>query len=272
MLLSVADHHTASGARIRMPKVSFASIETAPVIEPPADAKGSIETRAIFGRDSDRIQLYLHRLGPGSSVQFNGHPADRLIYVWEGSLEAGGSRLTPRSSAILEYRTTLTTTAGELGASVLAFGLKERGPQERSGGHVHLLPSERVPRIDTVQGKRIGMALHADSQCPTCKLWFHENDYFSADEETAVHSHSEDEIIFVRAGSIRLGNRIRGAGTALAIAANTKYGFFSGPDGLSFVNFRGTSPTYTSGDGSVVLDEAQLWRSHVGKPEYLQPH
>ena len=115
------------------------------------------------------------------------------------------------------------------------------------------------------------MALHADSQCPTCKLWLHENDYPDADKETALHSHSEDEVIFVRAGTIRLGKRLHGPGTALAIAANTKYGFWSGPDGLSFVNFRGTAPTYTSADGSMVLDEAELWRSHVGKPEYLVP-
>ena len=82
---------------------------------------------------------------------------------------------------------------------------------------------------------------------PDVQAVAHENDYSNADEETALHSHSEDEVIFVRAGSIRLGNAVHGPGTALAIAAHTKYGFFSGPGGLSFVNFRGTSPTYTSG-------------------------
>jgi hypothetical protein len=92
-----------------------------------------------------------------------------------------------------------------------------------------------------------------------------------ADKETAVHSHSEDEVIFVHTGSIRLGNKIYGPGTALAIAADTKYGFFSGPDGLGFVNFRGTSPTYTSGDGKTVMDEADLWRGLLGAPEYLTP-
>ena len=117
----------------------------------------------------------------------------------------------------------------------------------------------------------IGGALHANAQCPTCSVWLHENSYAMADKETTVHSHSEDEVIFVHTGSIRLGNRIYGAGTALAIAANTKYGFFSGPDGLGFVNFRGTSPTYTSGDGKTVLDEAELWQGMLGSPQYLEP-
>ena len=90
-----------------------------------------------------------------------------------------------------------------------------------------------------------------------------------ADKETELHSHSEDELIFVRAGSVRLGNRLYGPGTAIAIAADTLYEFWSGPDGLSFVNFRATSPTYKKGDGSLVLDEAELWRKAVGKPEFL---
>jgi hypothetical protein len=177
--------------------------------------------------------------------------------------------LEARSSAVVEYRASLTATGCGEGAVLLAFNLRQRRSEDRAGGTVHLLPSDRVPRVLSMGGSPVGAALHADSQCPTCKVWLHENDYSLADHETALHSHSEDEIIFVRAGSIRLGSRILGPGTALAIAANTKYGFFTGPTGLSFVNFRGSSPTYSSGDGSVVMDEAELWRSHVGKPEFL---
>jgi hypothetical protein len=62
-----------------------------------------------------------------------------------------------------------------------------------------------------------------------------------------------------------------GPGTALAIAANVRYGFHSGPAGLHFINFRGSSPTYTSADGLTVLDEAELWRSALGRPAYLSP-
>ena len=251
-----------------MPKVSLASVEKAPVVGSPAT--GEVETRALFARDVDPIHLFVHRMGPGAAMQFAGVPTDRLLYVWKGEIEAGGARLKPRSSAIVEYGTSLTTTAGKDGATLLAFSLKERGAGERAGGHVHLLPSERVPQTESVRGKRVGMALHADSQCPTCKLWLHENDYFGP-EETTLHSHSEDEVMFVRDGQIRLGNRLYGPGTALAIAAHTKYGFFSGPEGLSFVNFRGTAPTYRTADGSMVLDEAELWHSVVGKPEYLEP-
>ncbi len=252
-----------------MARVSLAHADKAPVVARPPRAEGSIETRALFTRTGDPIHLHLHRLGPGATMSITGEPTDCVIYVWEGAVEAGGVRLAARSSAIAEYGASFPVTACGEGAAVLAFRLRERGAGERAGGRVHLLPGERVPRVDGVQGRRVGMALHADSHCPTCKVWLHENDFFGPDEETALHSHSEDEVIFVRAGQIRLGNRLHGPGTALAVAAHTKYGFHAGPDGLSFVNFRGASPTYQSADGSVFLDEAALWRTHVGQPDYL---
>ncbi len=252
-----------------MPRVSIAAAADAPVVAARNDPAGSVTTRAIFAGDRDPIHLYLHRLNPGAAVCFSASSTDCLLYVWDGVADAHGARLAPRSSAIVEYGASLTVNAGEEGAGVLEFRVQDRNADDRAGGHVHLLPSERVPRVEINEGKRVGMALHADACCPTCRLWLHENDYPDANVETAVHSHSEDEVIFVRAGGIRLGNRLHGPGTALAIAAHTKYGFFSGPDGLSLVNFRGASPTYTSADGAVVMDEAELWRACVKHPEYL---
>jgi hypothetical protein len=97
----------------------------------------------------------------------------------------------------------------------------------------------------------------------------HENDFYVGGNPVAVHSHTEDEIIFVREGELRVGNRGYGPGTALAVAANTKYGFQVGPAGLSFVNFRASAPTYKSSDGTHSMDEAEFWRSQTGRPEYL---
>jgi hypothetical protein len=254
-----------------MPKVSLGSTQSAPLVASPEGSSGPVQSRAVFAGDRDPIHLHLHRLEAGATMPFAGLPTDCLLYVWEGTIEAGGVTLGPRSSAIIEHGASLTAHASGDGATLLAFRMKDANQSARAGGHVHLMPGERAPRIGEINGKRLGMALHADAQCPTCSLWLHENDFFDAGEETALHSHSEDEVIFVRAGSIRLGNRLYGPGTALAIAANTKYGFFTGPDGLSFANFRGTSPTYRTADGAMVLDEAELWHTHVGKPDYLEP-
>jgi hypothetical protein len=171
---------------------------------------------------------------------------------------------------VIEHGASLDVIAGSDGAVLLAFNLSEGGAAAPSCPNVHILPSELVPRTDSLAGNNgVGGALHADAQCPTCNVWLHENTYAMANKETAIHSHSEDEVIFFYAGTVRLGNRLYGPGTALAIAADTKYGFFTGPDGLSFVNFRGSPPTYTSGDGKLVMDEAKLWRDLLGEPKYL---
>ncbi len=255
-----------------MAKISIATLDDAKATEPPVGAAGEIQSRAFFEGESDPIHLYWHRLSPNATVEVSGDPADRLVYVWDGSVDAGGRPLATHSSAIVEFGASLTLRAGAGGATLLVFNVRARRPDDRAGQHVHLLPTEAVSRTESFYGSDgIGGGLHADAQCPTCRVWLHEQSYVHEGKETALHSHSEDEVIFVTGGSIRLGNRVYGPGTALAVAANAKYAFFSGPGGLQFINFRGSSPTYTSADGAIVLDEAELWRSALGSPQYVAP-
>jgi hypothetical protein len=254
-----------------MAKVAIATLDTASVVDTPAGAGGKVETRTFFPRQGDPIDLYVHELAPGASVTLDASANDYMAYVWKGEVEAGGTTLDPRSSMIVEFGRTQAVTAGTEGATVLVFQLKERPAQPRPGGHVYLLPNRIVPRTTNLGSGKAGGALHADAHGASSELWLHENDFYVGDSETALHSHSEDEVIFVRDGAIRLGNKLYGPGTALSITANTKYGFYAGPEGLSFVNFRAAPPTYTAADGSHVLDEAKFWVATVGAPQYLEP-
>jgi hypothetical protein len=251
-----------------MPKVAIRSLEQLEPAPTPSGAEGSVETRSYFDGERHPIHLHLHRLASGARLPLVAEEADLCLYVWEGEVVAGDTELDERSSAVVQRGAELVVTAGRKGASLLLF--KAREGQGTGEGHVFLLPNARVPRTFAMGGNEgIGGALHADAHEPTPNIWLHENDYAMADKETELHSHSEDEVLFVRAGSVRIGNNLFGRGTALAIAADTLYEFWSGPDGLSFVNFRATSPTYRKADGSLVLDEAELWRKAVGKPEFL---
>jgi hypothetical protein len=252
-----------------MAKVSIATLDQARPRSLPAGATGDIEARAYFDGEGDPLHLHWYRMSPQSALEIAGAPTDRLAYVLDGSLDADGAKLAARSSVIVEFGASLTVRATGDSATLLVFNVRVRRPDDRAGKHVHLLPTENVPRSASFHGAEgIGGGIHADAQCPTCRVWLHEQSYVMEGKETALHSHSKDEIIFVTDGSIRLGQRLYGPGTALAIAANTKYGFISGPGGLKFINFRGSSPTYTSADGTTVLDEAKLWRSALGSPTY----
>ncbi len=53
-----------------------------------------------------------------------------------------------------------------------------------------------------------------------------------------IHSHTEDEIIYILDGEMVMGTQTLGKGASVFVAANAKYSFKSGPNGLKFLNFR----------------------------------
>lgn len=256
-----------------MAKVSLASADTAPIVAAPPASHGEIETRALFAKERDPIHLHLHDMKPGARLCVSGADTDQAVYVWNGAVEAPGVQLDARSSAIVEYGTTLDLTAAAGGAQVLIWHVNDAGGKDRPGGHVHLLPNERVQRAESGRDgvKSVRLSMHADAHCPTCQIWLHEVDHYLAEDETELHHHSQDEVLFVRAGSMRIGNKLHGPGTALFVAANTKYGFTSGPDTLSFVNFRGGPSSYARADGTLAFAEIDYWRTMMKHPDYLAP-
>lgn len=61
---------------------------------------------------------------------------------------------------------------------------------------------------------------------------------YEPNSEIRVHSHDEDEIIYVLAGEMRIGNRKLAPGATLTVPGGVFYGFHAGPDGLVILNFR----------------------------------
>lgn len=250
-----------------MPKVQFVTPDQAAPIAAPACRGGRIQSRVYFGKDADPLRLQVQRLTADAVWNVTAVATDALVYVWTGAVAVQGVRLGERSSLIIERGATAELGALDGPAELLLFSPKEQR-EERAAPRLRLLPRERVPCNRDLGGQGLaGGALHADA---SCGLWLHENDFYVGGNPVAVHSHSEDEIIFVRDGELRVGNRGYGPGTALAVAANTKYGFEVGPNGLSFVNFRAAAPTYVSHDGSHSMDEAEFWRAQTGRPEYIE--
>ena len=239
-------------------------------------SREQVRGAAYFDGAGDPIHLHLHCLKPGESLVLNPGANDCAAYIWQGSVEAGGVELATGSSAIVGRGTSLALTGtGSQGAQVLCFA----GSAEQDGlGTVRLLPTERVPRMAAQPGASgVSGGLHANSDWPGSTVWLHENHFPGGMELTpeqaarGIHSHSEDEIIFVTAGAMRLGGRLVGPGTALAIAADTLYSFTAGPDGLSFVNFRAAMPGDIRFAHGASISETGYWRERVSRPAYLSP-
>jgi hypothetical protein len=254
-----------------MAKVQFVTADGTAPIDAPSSAGGRVQSRTYFNKEADPLHLQVYELTAGAVFYAGSPKTDTLVYVWLGAVAVQGVGLVERSSLIVESGAFAEISAVDTAATLLVFTPKKQPAGERSAPRLRLLPRERVPCNRDLAGQGFaGGALHADASPSSCHLWLHENDFYVGGNPVAMHSHSEDEIIFVRDGELRVGNRAYGRGAALAIAANTKYGFEVGPAGLSFVNFRASAPTYTSADGATSMDEAEFWRSQTGRPEYLE--
>lgn len=256
-----------------MAKVIVVSPEKTQAGARPAGFTGEGEVETYLEGDRFPLQLHLHRLGHGQRLAIGPMPVECAAYVWHGEAEAGGEALAAGSSIIVEAGQKVTVSGGADGAEVLAFAAALPPEGQTRGRHVHLLPADRVPRYGDL-GHEGG--LHADSDCPSCSVWLHENHFPPAEPRTeeeqkaGIHSHSEDEIIFVVDGEMRLGNKPAGPGTALAIAADTLYSFSPGPDGLSFINFRAARPTDIKFANGHSMSETEYWKEKVERPEYLE--
>jgi hypothetical protein len=62
---------------------------------------------------------------------------------------------------------------------------------------------------------------------------------FPPDVEIRPHAHTASEIMYILKGEVRLGARACRAGTAVFIDEMVLYGFKVGPEGVTFLNFRG---------------------------------
>jgi len=85
----------------------------------------------------------------------------------------------------------------------------------------------------------------------------HVGEFFPTDDETlelkrvslppgaiiAPHRHDSAEVLYVLEGSLAFGAQTCSTGTAVYVAAETRYGFVAGTEGCTFLNFRGVVGT-----------------------------
>jgi len=231
-----------------------------------------VRTEAIFEGSAAPVHARWHHVPVGATIDWTDSATGHIIYVWQGAVEVGSIRLEQGSVIVVEHRASAGLRAQAGGAILLLFNrAASKDAPALAGGHVHILPDDRVPRIARLNDRsNVGAAIFADSACPTCDLWLHESSFHDADLAVALHSHSEDEIIVVTRGEIVLGKRRYGPGTAIAVGRDVLYGFGTGHEGLEFINFRASHPTYKTADGKTVIDEQALYRDALGRPPYVE--
>jgi hypothetical protein len=254
-----------------MARIAIRSIdEAAPGPMPPGFALEGGEAFPVLSGGTVPIPLYRFSLDRGGTLQVYDAGGGTALYVRSGEVVVGDVAAVAGSSVIVEHRASATIAAREA-SELICFMIGEPNLDEitRAGGRIHVLPADSVPRCRDFDGQgRVGGALFADSNCPTCEMWLHETMLQPGGHETPVHSHDEDEVIVVIGGEIILGRRGYGPGTAIAIARDTMYGFRSGEQGLDFINFRPRSPVYVPANKSrAAIDERDFNLARMAAPE-----
>lgn len=258
-----------------MAKVTVVPLDRAAANAMRQGLAGEGRTWALLQGARDPIHAHLHELASGEVLRVGPMPADSVVYLWEGEVAAGGAKL-PCGSSVMVERGAVAELVGHADRSRLVLFSASQEANGNTGGSaaVRLMPADRVPRYsEGPEGAAVQGGLHSDAADADCPVWLHENhlpapaaEASPGDAERGIHSHAEDEVIFVTAGDMRLGARLYGPGTAVAIAAHTMYGFTVGPAGLSFVNFRAGLPDVIRFKNGMVIDEVGYWRDRVGRP------
>jgi hypothetical protein len=205
----------------------------------------------------------------GGVLRWDQSHGDQAVYVFEGGLSVDG-RICPAGGAVI-VESGAVAEVGAVGPTRVAhFGTRDAAPPtdgpfgapEAAGHGVHVVgPGGRWTsgRLEDVRA-----TWFADSTCPTCRaaLFLVEADQ---GHDGPAHTHTEDEIIYLLDGGLRMGARAIGPRTSLCIPGKLRYAFRDAGVGHRFLNFRADASYQTRVGGEPLL-ETPMARGgeHVG--------
>ena len=243
----------------------------------PGDGPVSERVRESEGRvDLDGRRSCSKR---GPRIGWEPSHGDEALFVESGVLAVldGEDRLCPAGGAIVIEAAGRPDGRGP--------GREPRDPhggarRRRHDGRRHRRPpvdpdDRPAPRVHVIGPRGTFEALEpgretrffADATCPTCSLWL----LYTARSfayESPVHSHSQDELIHVLRGEVRIGSLVAGPGASIFIAAHQPYQFRSGPEGFAFLNYRRAASEMTiRGTGEKIVEAgAATGMTRVSEP------
>ena len=224
--------------------------EVAEYLYPGVTCSGDCRS-ARFAPSGFSLQLVRARLEDGASLRWSSTGwGEQVVYVIGGEMLVDGHTCPAGGSIIVEDAIgTVLQTVGK--TEILHFGIQRPKPGEADDAGDARSPKVAIfgPRgmYATVTDER-ETRFFADSQGDLATTFFLTGR--SGRYRSLPHSHSQDEILYVVNGSIFFGKREIPTGSAVAVAADRKYGFVSADDGFGMLNYR-RGASYFSGPGDV---------------------
>jgi hypothetical protein len=224
------------------------------------EAAGAVSSRSLSPPDFP-LWLVDSVLADGAQLTWPAVHGDEVVYVRSGALTVEG-RTCPAGGAVVVESGVVTRVGATGQTRIVHVGPRDprppttglNGPADPDGHGVHVVGPRGT--YATVTAER-DTHYYADSTCPTCRITLLYTAR-SVPYESPTHSHSVDELIYVLAGEVRFGRRRLGPGSSVAITADRRYGFRSGPHGFAFLNYRADASAQTIERGSAPVMEGGL--------------
>lgn len=213
--------------------------EWLPFTAPHCRVDGAARVRAASPASAS-IWMQQAELEPGARLLFDPEHGDEALYVESGELAFEG-RVCGAGGALVIEAGAAPAVEVRRAARVLHMGPSDgrRAPRPESrapkpGPEVHVVGPRGV--FETREPGR-DVRFFADATCPRCSLWLLYTSRTTA-YESPVHTHTQDELVHVLHGDIRVGSLAAGPGETIFVAANQPYQFRAGPGGFGFLNYR----------------------------------
>lgn len=233
------------------------------------EASGVVWSKRLSDDDYS-LFLAVSQLADGATLRFGADHGDDALVVLEGELAVDG-RVCPSGGAIIvesgvpiEVRAIGTTTIAHYGpneATPPSDGMY--GPPAAEGHHIHVVGDKGW--FYATDDENYRSVWWADSRCPTCRISVFQVDHLTTGRREIAHHHTQDEIIYVYKGELRMGARVYPAGTAISIPANMRYALSGGDDVYSFLNYRRDASTIHFADGrDPIVESGVVFGAEVG--------
>lgn len=212
----------------------------------------------LMASSATPLWLVESTLEAGSALVWEREHGDEIIYVSSGSLEVAGDTVGAGAVLVLEAGVALRVESAEQTA-IVHFGSTDPSPPSEGpygapdAGHRHHVIGPRGVSARHDPPKHT--VYFATGACRTCRGTLMQSSRTVASSAQA-HSHTQDELLHLLAGELRIGSLVARAGDTLAVPAHLRYRFDSGPDGYDLLNFRPDVSWYVPVRGSEPLLES----------------
>jgi quercetin dioxygenase-like cupin family protein len=202
---------------------------------------------SLFAPPGFALQMARATLARGTELHWSPHAGDEVLYVISGSVSVGDTRC-PAGAVLLVDEGAAPEVQAESETVLLHFGRQDtlgRPAPAHGRAQVQAIgPAGTYAASDAARDTRF----YAESDEDFSATFFYTGR--TGPYRSLPHSHSQDEIIYVAAGSITLGARQVPTGSAIAVPGDRKYGFVGDDAGFALLNYRRGPSHFSGADGA----------------------